>query len=124
MILKLVDIISRKLFRRCYYINETLEKFSQNLCFCDLYQGCLREYSYVCGAVNGHWPKYTCDSRTDYCCVHTFLNEYSLLWLHKSKNKPLWLIELNLSIEKDFLVIQAFGHLEQFYIAKIEPQDG
>ena len=121
MTLKLVDIISQKLYSSCYYIIETLEKFSQELCLCDLYQGCLRECSYVCGAVSGHLPKCVCDSRGDQFCVCTFLDGYSLLWLQKVKNKPLWLNELYLSIKKDLLLIQTFGHLELFYVMKNEP---
>ena len=114
---KLVDIISFKLFRYCYNIITNLESVHREICLCHLYQGCLRERFYEFEIVDAYWPvtDYTKDTVTDYCCVCTFLNEYSMFWLAKVKRNVHWLIEVFVLINKDVLEIDSFGNLTSHF---------
>ena len=106
--IKLVDIISLKLFCYCFNVITNLHKLKEKICVCYLHQGCLEEYA--CES-NAPWTsiKYRKEAVPNYCCVCTFVNEYSTLWLHKVKDNPLWLIEFFVWINTDLIVINSFG---------------
>ena len=108
MVMKLVDIISLKVFCYCFNVIVNLHKLKEKICVCYLYQGCLEEY--FC-EFDAPWTpiSYRKKAVPNYCCVFTFVNEYSTLWLHKVKDKPFWLEEFFVWINADLIEITSFG---------------
>ena len=108
MVMKLIDITSLKLFCYCFNAIVNLHKLKEKICVCYLYQGCLEEY--FC-EFDAPWTpiSYRKKAVPNYCCVCTFVNEYSTLWLHKVKDKPFWLEEFFVWINADLIEITSFG---------------
>ena len=55
--------------------------------------------------------KYRKEAAPNYCCVCTFVNKHSSLWLHKVKDSSLWLREFFVWINTDLIVTNSFGCL-------------
>ena len=120
MVMKLVDIISLKLFRYYYNIITNLRSVKHDACLFHLYQGCLEEYFCQFEAPDACWT--TTDNKKEavpnYCCVCVFVNQYSTLWLSNAKRKPHWLMEFLVMLNEDFSAIHFFGHLQDVKVLR------